>query len=135
MLKVAGVVVLGAIMSILDITVVSVALETFQREFDATYGNRLDAVTREQKALKDGSVPRTEIEAQLAALKAENQAMRVDGQAAIDAISAENADLKSRLATQAAAPAPAPAPAAAPARSAQRCLAVCDGTYIHSSPS
>ena len=35
-LVVAGVVVLGAIMSILDITVVSVALETFKREFDAT---------------------------------------------------------------------------------------------------
>lgn len=35
-LMVAGVVVLGAIMSILDITVVSVGLETFQREFDAT---------------------------------------------------------------------------------------------------
>ncbi len=35
-LMVAGVVVLGAIMSILDITVVSVALETFQRVFDAT---------------------------------------------------------------------------------------------------
>ncbi|HEY9411917.1 MAG TPA: MFS transporter, partial [Jiangellaceae bacterium] len=35
-LIVAGVVVLGSIMSILDITVVSVALETFQREFDAT---------------------------------------------------------------------------------------------------
>ena len=33
---VAGVVVLGAIMSILDITVVSVALQTFQSEFDAT---------------------------------------------------------------------------------------------------
>jgi EmrB/QacA subfamily drug resistance transporter len=33
---VAGVVVLGAIMSILDITVVSVALATFQKEFDAT---------------------------------------------------------------------------------------------------
>jgi EmrB/QacA subfamily drug resistance transporter len=33
---VAGVVVLGAIMSILDITVVSVALPTFQRAFDAT---------------------------------------------------------------------------------------------------
>lgn len=32
----AGVVVLGAIMSILDITVVSVALKTFQSEFDAT---------------------------------------------------------------------------------------------------
>jgi len=35
-LLVAGVVVLGAIMSILDITVVSVALDTFQREFAAT---------------------------------------------------------------------------------------------------
>ncbi|MDF9716673.1 DHA2 family efflux MFS transporter permease subunit [Nocardioides sp. ChNu-153] len=35
-LVVAGVVVLGAIMSILDITVVSVALDTFQSEFDAT---------------------------------------------------------------------------------------------------
>lgn len=36
-LKVAGVVVLGAIMAILDITVVSVALPTFQNEFEATY--------------------------------------------------------------------------------------------------
>lgn len=83
-----------------------------QREFVASYGNRLDAVTREQKALKDAAAPRTEVEAQLAALKAENQAMRVDGQAAIDAISAENADLKSRLAAQPVAPAtnpPAPA--------------------------
>jgi EmrB/QacA subfamily drug resistance transporter len=35
-LIVAGVVVLGAIMSILDITVVSVGLETFQNEFNAT---------------------------------------------------------------------------------------------------
>ena len=35
-LVVAGVVVLGAIMSILDITVVSVALPTFQNDFDAT---------------------------------------------------------------------------------------------------
>jgi EmrB/QacA subfamily drug resistance transporter len=35
-LVVAGVVVLGAIMSILDITVVSVGLETFQNEFNAT---------------------------------------------------------------------------------------------------
>ena len=86
-----------------------------QREFVATYGNRLDAVTREQKALKDRSVPRTEIEAQLAALKAENQAMRVDGQAAIDAISAENAELKTRLAAQPASPAPAvPPPAYGP---------------------
>lgn len=81
-----------------------------QREFVASYGNRLDAVMREQKALKESAVPRSEVEAQLAALKAENQAMRVDGQAAIDAISAENADLKSRLAAQAAAPAPATPP-------------------------
>jgi conjugal transfer pilus assembly protein TraB len=80
-----------------------------QREFVATYGNRLDAVTREQKAMKDASLPREEIEAQLAALKAENQAMRVDGQAAIDAISAENADLKTRLASQ-----PHPAPPSVP---------------------
>ena len=36
-LKIAGVVVLGAIMSILDVTVVSVALPTFQSEFDASY--------------------------------------------------------------------------------------------------
>ncbi len=36
-LKVAGVVVLGAIMSILDVTVVSVALPTFQSVFGATY--------------------------------------------------------------------------------------------------
>ena len=35
-LMVAGVVVLGAIMSILDITVVSVALNTFQEDFDAS---------------------------------------------------------------------------------------------------
>jgi len=36
-LRQAAVVVLGVIMSILDITVVSVALPTFQREFDASY--------------------------------------------------------------------------------------------------
>ncbi|GIE34725.1 multidrug resistance protein B [Actinoplanes italicus] len=36
-LKIAGVVVLGAIMSILDVTVVSVAIPTFQEEFGATY--------------------------------------------------------------------------------------------------
>ncbi|GLX99740.1 MULTISPECIES: DHA2 family efflux MFS transporter permease subunit [Actinoplanes] len=36
-LKIAGVVVLGAIMSILDVTVVSVALPKFQEVFDASY--------------------------------------------------------------------------------------------------
>ncbi|WP_433076334.1 DHA2 family efflux MFS transporter permease subunit [Dactylosporangium sp. CA-052675] len=35
--KIAGVVVLGAIMSILDVTVVSVAIPTFMDKFDATY--------------------------------------------------------------------------------------------------
>ncbi len=39
-LKVAGVVVLGAIMSILDVTVVSVALPKFQSEFDASRTRR-----------------------------------------------------------------------------------------------
>jgi EmrB/QacA subfamily drug resistance transporter len=38
-LKIAGVVVLGAIMSILDITVVSVALPTFQNVFSTNYAN------------------------------------------------------------------------------------------------
>src|SRR3954467_7513271 len=38
-LKIAGVVVLGAIMSILDITVVSVALPTFQSVFHTSYAN------------------------------------------------------------------------------------------------
>lgn len=85
-----------------------------QREFVAAYGNRLDAVTREQKALKDAQLPRQEVESQLAALKAENQAMKVDGQAAIDAISAENADLKTRLAAQPAATPGTPAPAYGP---------------------
>jgi len=86
-----------------------------EREFVATYGNRLDAVTREQQALRDAAVPRGEVEQQLAALKAENEAMRVDGQAAIDAISAENAGLKSQLAAQEAAPATAlPPPAYGP---------------------
>lgn len=82
------------------------------REFVATYSNRIDAVTREQKALRDASVPRSEIEEQLAALKAENQAMRTDGQAAIDAISAENAELRTRLASGPAAPPPAAPPPA-----------------------
>jgi conjugal transfer pilus assembly protein TraB len=85
-----------------------------QREFVATYGNRLDAIAREQKALKEAGMPREDFDAQLAALKAENQAMRVDGQAAIDAVSAENAQLKSQLSAAAAAPPPPPVPAYGP---------------------
>jgi len=80
-----------------------------QREFVTVYGNRLDAVTKAQKDLKDQAATRSDVDAELAALKAENQAMRTDGQAAIDALSAANADLKSQLANQ------QPASAAAPA--------------------
>ena len=76
-----------------------------QREFVSVYGNRLDNVTRDQKALKDSAATRSDVEAQLAALKAENQAMRSDGQAAIDAISTENAQLKTQLTAQAQSPA------------------------------
>jgi conjugal transfer pilus assembly protein TraB len=83
-----------------------------QREFVAVYGNRLDAVSREQKALKEAQLPRAQVEAELAALKAENQAMRTDGQAAIDAITAENTRLKDQAAAGPAAPQPAaPLPA------------------------
>ncbi len=83
-----------------------------QREFVALYGNRLDAMAREQKDLKDAAVPREEIEQQLAALKAENQAMQTNGQAAIDAISNENAQLKSQLAATTTTPAATPPPPA-----------------------
>ncbi len=85
-----------------------------QREFVAVYGNRLDAMAREQKALKDGVKPAADLQAQLDAMKAENQAMRTDGQAAIDAISAENAKLRTQLAAPPVS-APAPAPAYGPA--------------------
>ena len=80
-----------------------------QREFVAVYGNRLDAISREQKLLKDQTLPQGEIEKQLDALRTENQAMRSDGQAAIDVISAENTQLKNQLAAKASAPVP-PAP-------------------------
>lgn len=85
-----------------------------QREFVAVYGNRLDAVTRDQKALREGQIPREEIEKQLDALRTENQAMRADGQAAIDAVSAENASLKTQLASQASVPPAQPLPAYGP---------------------
>ena len=74
------------------------------REFVASYGNRLDALAREQKTLKDAQLPRPAIEQEINALRQENAQMRSDGQAAIDAISAENASLKSELQKTAAAP-------------------------------
>ena len=83
-----------------------------QREFVASYGNRLDALSREQKALKDAQLPRPQIEQELEALRTENAQMRSDGQAAIDAISAENGALKSELQRSASAAAEPPAPLA-----------------------
>ena len=68
-----------------------------QREFVATYGNRLDAQGRAIKDLQDGQVPRPAIEQELESLRSENAQMRSDGQAAIDAISAENAALRGEL--------------------------------------
>ena len=82
-----------------------------QREFVATYGNRLDAQGRAIKDLQDTAVPRPAIEQELEALRAENAAMMNDGQAAIDAISAENQALRSELQqVRNAEPAPAPPP-------------------------
>jgi conjugal transfer pilus assembly protein TraB len=78
------------------------------REFQTVYGNRVSNVEQQQKKLAENQIPRSELEAQLAAIEAENQAMRADGQAAIDAISAENAELKTRLAAQETTPQPAP---------------------------
>ena len=85
------------------------------REFISMYGNRLDAMAREQKTLKEQQLPSAQIEQQFEGLRAENQAMRSDGQAAIDAISAENAELKKELAGKPGAQAPiSPAPAYGP---------------------
>ena len=81
-----------------------------QREFVASYGNRLDALSREQKALKEAQVPRPQIEQELEALRVENAQMRSDGQAAIDAISAENGALKSELQRNSSVSAEPPAP-------------------------
>ncbi|VVT00608.1 Conjugal transfer protein TraB [Erythrobacter sp. EC-HK427] len=68
-----------------------------QREFVASYGNRLDAQGRAIKDLQDSQVPRPQIEQELEALRAENARMLSDGQMAIDAISTENAALRGAL--------------------------------------
>ncbi len=68
-----------------------------QREFVATYGNRLDAQGRAIKDLQETQVPRPAIEQELEALRSENAQMMSDGQTAIDAISAENAALRGEL--------------------------------------
>ncbi len=86
-----------------------------QKEFVAIYGNRLDAQARQLKALEESKAVSPEIQAQLDALAAENQAMRTDGARTIDALTAENGTLRGRMAEAEAAPPPAPAPAYGPA--------------------
>ncbi|PHR13005.1 MAG: conjugal transfer protein TraB [Sphingopyxis sp.] len=68
-----------------------------QREFVASYGNRLDAQGRAIKDLEQAQLPTAQVEQELEALRSENAQMRSDGQAAIDAISSENAALRSQL--------------------------------------
>lgn len=68
-----------------------------QREFVASYGNRLDAQGRAIKDLEQAQLPTAQVEEELEALRSENAQMRSDGQAAIDAISSENAALRSKL--------------------------------------
>ncbi|MBY8335608.1 TraB/VirB10 family protein [Alteriqipengyuania sp. NZ-12B] len=79
-----------------------------QREFVATYGNRLDAQGRAIKDLQESQLPKASIEQELETLRGENARMLSDGQAAIDAISAENAALRSELESQRANPPVAP---------------------------
>lgn len=86
-----------------------------QKEFVAIYGNRLDAQARQLKALEESKAVSPEIQAQLDALAAENQAMRTDGARTIDALTAENSTLRGQMAEAEAAPPPAPAPTYGPA--------------------
>lgn len=85
-----------------------------QREFVAAYENRLNKLTQDQKALKEAQLPTDKIEEQIEALRLENSEMRTNGQAAIDAISAENAGLKSQLEEKTATPQPTIPPAYGP---------------------
>ena len=85
-----------------------------QREFVATYGNRLDAQGKAIKDLQESQLPKSAIEQELETLRGENARMLSDGQAAIDAISAENAVLRSELETVRANPPVAPVAPADP---------------------
>lgn len=68
-----------------------------QREFVAAYENRLNKIASAQKKLKEAQLPGDEIKEQIEALRLENSEMRANGQAAIDAISAENTSLRAQL--------------------------------------
>ncbi len=85
-----------------------------QREFVSMYENRLQDVLRQQQVLGAQVSATGDVAKQLDALKSENQQMRANGQAAIDAISAENEALRREISPpkpQAASPLPPGYPA------------------------
>ena len=68
-----------------------------QREFVASYSNRLEAMARDQKELREAQMASPALQAQIDALSAENAEMRVNGQQAIDALGQENAALRAEI--------------------------------------
>jgi conjugal transfer pilus assembly protein TraB len=68
-----------------------------QREFVAMYDNQLQDLLRQQQTLGVQVSATGDVAKQLDALKAENQQMRANGQAAIDAVSAENDALRQEI--------------------------------------
>jgi conjugal transfer pilus assembly protein TraB len=88
-----------------------------QREFVSMYENRLQDVLRQQQALGAQVSATGDVAKQLDALKSENQQMRANGQAAIDAISAENEALRREITTAKRQPA-SPLPPGYPANAA-----------------
>lgn len=68
-----------------------------QREFVASYSNRLEAIARDQKELREAQMASPALQAQIDALSAENAQMRVNGQQAIDAMGQENAALRAEI--------------------------------------
>lgn len=68
-----------------------------QREFVASYSNRLEAMARDQKELREAQMASPALQAQIDVLSAENAEMRVNGQQAIDAMGQENAALRAEI--------------------------------------
>lgn len=68
-----------------------------QREFVASYSNRLEAIARDQKELREAQMASPALQAQIDALSAENAQMRLNGQQAIDAMGQENAALRAEI--------------------------------------
>ncbi len=87
-----------------------------QKEFVAIYGNRLDAQARQLKALEENRAVSPEVQAKLDALAAENQEMKTDGTKTIDALTQENTTLRGELARAQSQPIPTPVAAPVPTR-------------------